>query len=154
WRTSRRQRRPPEGRGVRRSAARTARKDPRTTFAAACPFLLTLRCEIDERLMAGGAAVARPAGDVGPVRLHRPRAATRRPLGVEHGPQLLAQRGVLDRNDHLDAALEVPLHAVRRADQELLVAPVVEVVDAGVLEEAADHADDADGLGELGHAGP
>src|SRR5438093_2012320 len=137
-----------------RSASRTARKDPRTTSAAPRPLLLTLRREVDEHLMAGGAAVARPARDIGPVGLHRPRAATGRQLGIEHGPQLLAERGILDGNDHLDTALEVPLHAVRRADQALLFPPVVEVVDAGVLEEAADHADDADGLGELGDAGP
>src|SRR6185312_13391751 len=82
--------------------------------------------------------------DVAAVGLHVPRAALIRKLRVEHVPQLLLQPRILDRAQHLDALLEVALHRIGRADVVLGAPGVVEVVDARVLEEAADHADDLD----------
>ena len=51
--------------------------------------------------------------DIGPVRLHIPRAAVIGELRVEDLAQLLAKLRGLDRSNHLDALLEVALHAVR-----------------------------------------
>src|SRR5262249_25593205 len=87
-------------------------------------------------------------------RLHVPRDHRRRELGVEDVTKILAQRGVLDRYDDLDATLEVALHAVGRADQVFLVAPVPEIEDPAVLEEASEDADHADPLGDARDAGP
>ena len=52
-------------------------------------------------------------------------------------------RTVEDRREHLDAVIEVALHEVGAPDQAFLLAAVMEVIDAAVLQEAANLADDA-----------
>ena len=59
---------------------------------------------------------------------------------VEHELQLVADLGRLHLCERLDAVVEIALHHVGAADVDLLVAAVLEVEDARVLEEAADDA--------------
>jgi len=87
------------------------------------------------------------------VARHLPGVALVGEVQVEDLAQLLLQARVLDRRQHLDAALEVALHAVRRADVVLGRAGVAEVVDARVLQKPADDADHADVLGDARQAG-
>jgi hypothetical protein len=91
---------------------------------------------------------------IGAVGLHLPCVAIRRQLRIEHRAQITAQSRILYRHHHLDPALEVSGHAVGRSDQVFLLAAVAEVVDAAVLEEAADDADHAHVLGQPGNARP
>ena len=65
-----------------------------------------------------------------------------------------AQPSILDREDDLDPAVEVPLHQVGAAKIDLVLSAVAEVVDAAVLEEAADDADHPDVLAPARHARP
>src|SRR6185503_5376222 len=53
-----------------------------------------------------------------------------------------ASFGILDRDHSLDAAVEVAIHKVRRADVPLAVAPIGEAPDPRVLEELADDRSD------------
>ena len=57
-------------------------------------------------------------------------------------------------HDHLDAAIEVALHQVGAADVDLFLAAVEEVVDARVLEEAADDRSHRDVVADAGNAWP
>ena len=57
---------------------------------------------------------------------------------VEHGDQLLALPRALDRDHHLDAAVEVPLHQVGAPEVELVELAGLEREHPAVLEEAAD----------------
>ena len=98
----------------------------------------------------------RPSSDLGahPARVRLELPGT--PVVGEHqlddlgdpGPGL----GVLDRDDGLDAPVEVAVHEVGRADVPLAVAAVLEAPDPRVLEELADDRADADPLGDAGHA--
>ena len=55
---------------------------------------------------------------------------------------------VLDRDHELDAVVEVARHQVGRAGEDAGLAGALERVDARVLEEAAEHRDDLDVLGD------
>src|SRR5438128_2502258 len=76
----------------------------------------------------------------------------------QHDLDDLAQAGpavqVSDRRDRLDATVEVALHDVRRADEELLALALAEHKDARVLEERADYRPDPDRLAEAIHSRP
>ena len=60
--------------------------------------------------------------------------------------QARAEHGVLDRDHHLDATMEVARHPVGARDVDLVLAAVREVEDAPVLEEAVDDRAHLDGL--------
>ena len=60
---------------------------------------------------------------------------------------------VEDGCEDLHAAVEIALHQVGAAHEDFFFAPVVKVVDAAVLQKAADEADDADRFAQSGHAG-
>src|SRR5262249_33917273 len=60
---------------------------------------------------------------------------------------------VLDGEHRLHPPVEVARHQVGAPQVDLLAAPVAEVEDAVVLQEAPDDADDADVLRESGYAG-
>src|SRR5581483_1542193 len=66
---------------------------------------------------------------------------------------LLQLRG-LHRKYHLDAAAQVAVHPVRRADIHLRIARIVKVEDAAMLEEAIDDAGDADVIADAGNLRP
>ncbi len=73
-----------------------------------------------------------------------------------HVAQLRPQPGVIHRRQHLHPVIEIALHQVRAADQQLVVAgPAVgKVVDAAVLQEAPDQAHHADILAHARHTRP
>src|SRR5215510_13797420 len=123
-------------------------------LAAAQPggFLEPALGALDRLLLAVLGAHA-AALDVAAVRLHVPGAALVGELGVEDVAQLGPKPAVLDRDQDLDALLDVALHRVGRADVVLGPAAVVEVVDPLVLEEPADDADDLDRAGHAVEAG-
>src|SRR5690349_12500100 len=122
------------------SATDATPESPRPALATSRHAALALLGELDQCLLTAlGGVVLRPL-HVRTVGLHLPRVMVRRELRLEHFAQLQAERRILDRHHHLDPALEIPLHAVGRADEVLLVAAVPEVVDAAVLQEPADDA--------------
>src|ERR1041384_3132374 len=53
-------------------------------------------------------------------------------------PDGRSERRFLHRNEHFDAAVEIPEHHIGATDEQLLVVAVREVVNALVLEEATD----------------
>src|SRR5262249_7687602 len=75
-----------------------------------------------------------------------------RELRIEDLAELLPEAELLHRRHHLHPALQVSLHAIRRADEPLLLAAVPEVVDAAVLKEPADHTHHTDGVREPRYA--
>ena len=66
--------------------------------------------------------------------------------------ELLAQPGLLDGHEHLDAPVEVAGHQVGAAEEELGLAADLEDVEAAVLEVAADDRAHADVLAQAGNA--
>ena len=72
---------------------------------------------------------------------------------VEDRVDLLANAGVLDRHEHLDAMVEVALHEIRASDVRRDALVGLERVDAAVLEEASDDRADVDVLREPLDAG-
>ena len=67
--------------------------------------------------------------------------------------EAFAQGRGFDGGDGFDAPVEVAVHPVGGADEEFLVAAVEEMIDAGMLEESAEDADDADVFGQSRDAG-
>src|SRR5690606_38454925 len=65
---------------------------------------------------------------------------------MQQANEALLERRVLYAHDRLDALLQVAPLPVRTADVDERVALVVEVVDAAVLQETVEDADDADVL--------
>src|SRR5262249_57702818 len=98
-------------------------------------------------------AVPRPLAPLRAPALPSPAPVPGCELRTEPRPELLPEQRVLDGRHHLDATLEVALHAVGGADEVLLLAAVAEVVDAAVLQEAPHHAHHADRLRQPGHSG-
>src|SRR6266849_6244373 len=133
-----------------RSPLSTADGAVREAAAVAAPQR-TLLGQVNEILLA---AFGSRTAYVTAVGLHYPLATVGFQLTIEHRAQFLAQLDILDRRHHLDAAFEITLHAVGRSDQVFVVAAIVEVVDASVLEKTSDDAHDADVLGEPGEARP
>src|SRR5512137_1692398 len=88
--------------------------------------------------------VVRLTLDVGAVRLHIPGAAPVSQLDVEKAAQVPLEHEALDRHKNLDAALQIPLHGVGRADEILLLAPVAEIIESCMFQKAADNADNTD----------
>src|SRR5262249_28307239 len=90
------------------------------------------------------------------ARLERPRLALIRERELEDLPQPLAQRARVHRRDRLDAGGEVAGHPVGGTDVERaaegILAGVLEVVDARVLEEPPHNRGDADVVGEARYA--
>src|SRR5262245_27181839 len=60
---------------------------------------------------------------------------------------------VFDREEDFDPAVEIAVHEVGAAQIDLFIAAVDEAIDAGMFEEAADDAADADRLAAAGPAG-
>src|SRR5208283_2285383 len=114
-------------------------------------FLELLIDVTDQILLA--VSIALRMTNVGAVGLHVPGAFVGCELTIQNRPQLLSQRGILDRRDRLDSALEVALHQVRRADEIFLGAAVAEIIDAPVFEEAPHDADHAYGFRKSSKAG-
>src|SRR5918997_1239469 len=75
-------------------------------------------------------------------------------LEVEQAADLLAVALLAQREGRLDAPVEVALHQVGASEVHLLVIPVGEGEDTGVLEEASYQRDYADVLAHGFHAGP
>src|SRR2546422_716564 len=84
--------------------------------------------------------------DITAVGLHFPPSIAGTQVRVEYAAQLLAKLHVLNRHQDFDATLQVTFHTVGGADEIFLLPSIVEVVDASVLQEAADDADDANVL--------
>src|SRR5690242_2048126 len=107
-----------------------------------------------ERLLARGRLYARR----GPVRQDLPALLV--VFEIRHhdlAEHLLVHRGVEDRAQRFDAAVEIARHHVGRRDVDRgagvrQAVPGAEGVDAAVLEEAADDRLDADVVGEARHA--
>ena len=100
-----------------------------------------------------GAFVVRHTLPVTAVRLHLPGAAAVGGVEIEDCPEFPGQSGRFHRAENLHPRLQVPLHGVGRGDEVFFVAAVAEVVDARMLQKAADDADDADVLRQAGDAG-
>src|SRR5207302_6304392 len=83
---------------------------------------------IHERRLATPIPLIRARLRIAAVRTHGPRVAIRGELQVQHRPQALASSRIVDRHQHLDATLEIALHAIGGADEILLGAAVAEVV--------------------------
>src|SRR5581483_8324087 len=77
-----------------------------------------------------------------------------REQGVDRGRDLALGADVLERDDDLDAVVEVARHEVRAPEIEPVLVAGLEVEEPAVLEEAAEHAPDANGVAHLRHAGP
>src|SRR5215218_6041514 len=75
-------------------------------------------------------------------------------LEIEQAADLLAVALLAQREGRLDAPVEVALHQVGASEVHLLLVPVGEGEDTGVLEEASDKRDHADVLAHGLHAGP
>jgi hypothetical protein len=75
---------------------------------------------------------------------------------VEHATQPPQVAGVADLHEQFHPAVQVPVHHVGAADEDLavLVLTGAERVDAGVLKETTEHAADPDVLGQALDAGP
>src|SRR6185503_19509905 len=90
------------------------------------------------------------------VRTHLPCLALVVQNDLEQLPQTLAEGRRRDGYDHLDAAQKIAIHPVGGADEETALdrigSSVLEVEDAGMLEEAADDRSHANALGEVWHA--
>ena len=71
---------------------------------------------------------------------------------IERGAEPQLEPGILDRRDGLEPVVQVPRQEVGAADEVPPVASRLEVEDAAVLEEAAEHAADADVLAHPLHA--
>src|SRR5262249_20724451 len=136
------------------SLSGAAREAPGTAPSPPAGLLLAPLGRVDEHLLAALPALARYAPDVRTVGLHLPGAVPGRELRIEHRAQLLPEQRVFDGRHHLDATLEVALHAVGGADQVFLLAAVAEVVDTAVLQEAPHYAHHADRLRQAGHTRP
>src|SRR5436309_15962813 len=92
-----------------------------------------------EEALLGAASVGvgrRRATPVAPVRLQLPGGRVGQ-FGVENGVEPAAAGGVAHRRHHLNAPPQVAGTTVGRAEVVLGVAAEREVIDAGVLEEAA-----------------
>ena len=64
-----------------------------------------------------------------------------REVGRDHfGEKLVAQRGVLQTKDHLDAFVDIALHPIGTAQKYFGVAAVPKDENAAVLEKPADNA--------------
>jgi hypothetical protein len=87
-----------------------------------------------------------------PVRSKLPCLSVVGEIGVEVRHQARFEAFVANREHHLDAAEEVSIHPVRARTEDLLIAAVVEVVDAAVLEEPADDRAHPHVLGDAGDA--
>ena len=90
---------------------------------------------------AGPSTGARLALLVAAVRLHFPSVSRVFHLEFENLIEIRAQTKVLDRRDRLDPAFQIAGHQIGRANVVLVIAAVFEVVDAGMLQKARDHAD-------------
>ena len=110
---------------------------------------------LDQELLAALRIIAfgRFSLEVTAVGTHFPGAAPVRELYVKKLPQLPLQLEPLDRHNDLHPALQVALHGVGRTDQVLFLAAVAEIVEARMLQKAADNADDADIFGNSGQPG-
>ena len=100
--------------------------------------------------------------------IRRPVAAGVVAVGLEHPrPSIIAQlhlqhrlanvgsdRLLFDREDNLDAAVQVARHQIGTAQVHFRITAVLKVVDAAVLQEAPDNADHADVLADTGQTGP
>src|SRR5215204_1671028 len=75
-------------------------------------------------------------------------------LEVEQAADLLAVALLAQREGRLDAPVEVTLHQVGASEVHLLVIPVGEGEDTGMLEEASYQRDNADVLAHGFYAGP
>src|SRR5918997_4382045 len=75
-------------------------------------------------------------------------------LEVEQAADLLAVALLAQRKGRLDAPVEVALHQVGASEVHLLLIPVGEGEDTGVLEETSYQRDHADVLADGLHAGP
>src|SRR5579875_272631 len=81
-----------------------------------------------------------------------PGAAAGVELGIENHAQVPALAPILDRRQHLDPAFEIAFHAICRADEIFFRTTVAEIVNAPMLQEAADDTDDADVVGQSRYA--
>ena len=126
-------------RAVSSSSAATGRSLCCASLARAACSAMSSRCTRARRV--AGRPLA-PAA-VGP---QLPGADVGRQRALERVEQVLAQRGVLDGRDELDAGVEVARHEIGRADEHARLRAALERVDARVLEEAAEHAHDRDVL--------
>src|SRR5215210_7982203 len=90
----------------------------------------------------------------GAVRAEFPAVRIISELEVEQAADLLAVTLLAQREGRLDAPVEVALHQVGASQVHLLVIPVGEGEDTGVLEEASYQRDYADVLAHGFHAGP
>src|SRR5262245_9858969 len=81
---------------------------------------------------------------VAAVRSHVPRQFVIRHHDLENPPHLTAQVLMLDWSRRLDTRVGVAVHPVAGSDIEFLVAAIVKIEDARVLEEAPDDAHYAD----------
>src|ERR1700733_3473367 len=108
------------------------------------------------QLLLNAAPLPRGDGGAGPVALdiELPGVGGIGEAALEDVEDLRPQLRVLDRDDQLDAAVEVARHQVDGADQDPGLGAALEAVDARVLEEAADDRDDPYVLREARHPGP
>src|SRR5581483_3926161 len=78
-------------------------------------------------------------------------------VGKKHGENVTVDRFGEQRIEHgddrLDAPVQVAAHPIRRTNEDLAVAAVLENVDARVLQEASDDAAHPDVLAHAGDAG-
>ena len=109
-------------------------------------------CPLDGLLMGAFGVRATIALNVCPVWLHIPGASLIVEQRVQHDAKFFSQRSRLDRYEGFDPADQIARHAVCGTDVVLLLATVAEVVDARVLEEATDDADDANVLRQPGNS--
>src|SRR5215510_3247307 len=102
--------------------------------------------EIEEERLRADTGFARPRRKptVAAGRKQLPRGKRIGEISVENlVTDPMSQRPVLQRNDDLDTAIEIPRHQVRASDEGVFDPAVSEVPDPTVFQEAADDAANA-----------
>ena len=112
-------------------------------------MLHQLLLDIDQLLV-----VSRRQAHISSVVRHVPGALVVAQVGFQHRIAQVADLAfILDREDRLHAVIQVARHQVRAAQQHALLAGVMEIEDAAVLQVPAQHTHYTDVLAHLIHAG-
>src|SRR5262249_42426850 len=99
-------------------------------------------------------ALARSSALPAAVCIQIPRLAVVRQQNVENTRDVVLRSRIFDRDDDLDAVVEVPRHQIGAAEERRGVIRGLENEQSAVLEEAADDAAHPDGLAQIGNSGP
>ena len=106
-------------------------------------ILLPLFGQANKNLMTapGVVPLARGPLEITAIGLQFPGASSIIELSVEHRSNSFPQFLRLNRHKDLDPVFQITLHGIGRSDKILFFTTITEIVDHGMLQEAADYAD-------------